>query len=129
MNLDWSALERIEMSSWLLPANDVFSYSLVIHGAQGRPNPDAMTLAQKVIEHYDMFTKAASIHLHSLVNPKIVESGMEIDLFHFSDYGNSFKIHITLRDDLSARWLVRFIRRGGDYISDFSPCELTRTEQ
>ena len=129
MDLDWSALERIEMTSWLLPSNQVFPYSVVIHGGQGRPNPDAISLAKKIMKHFDMFTKSAEVHLRALVNPKIVEDGLEADAFHFSDYGNSFKIHLILAGDSSAHWVVRFVRRGGDFINDFSPCELTRTEQ
>jgi hypothetical protein len=129
MNLDWSALERVEMTSWLLPSNHVFPYAVVIHGGQSRPNPDALALAKKIMEYYNMFTTSAEVHLRALVNPKIVEDGFDADAFHFSDYGNSFEIHLILAGDSSARWVVRFVRRGGDFINDFSPCELTRTEQ
>jgi hypothetical protein len=129
MDLDWSALERMEMTSWLLPANRIFPYSVVIHGGQDRPNPDAITLAKKIMEYYDMFTTSAEVHLRALVNPKILEDGMETEAFHFSDYGNSFEIHLILEGDSSAHWAVRFVRRGGDFIGDYSPCELTRTEQ
>ena len=46
MDIDWSAIRRVEMSEWLIPDNDVFPYSVKIHGNADNPNPEAMKLAK-----------------------------------------------------------------------------------
>ncbi|MEO5912860.1 MAG: hypothetical protein ABIS50_01415 [Luteolibacter sp.] len=129
MQLDWSALECVEMTNWIVVPNKVFPYAVVIQGGRLRPNPDALNLAKRIMEHFDMFTKSATLHLRALVNPKIAEDGVEVDAFHFCEHGNAFEVYLILGGDPSARWTTRFVRRGGDSINNFSPCELARTEQ
>ncbi|MGD1980012.1 MAG: hypothetical protein PVJ98_11515 [Akkermansiaceae bacterium] len=129
MKFDWDSLEQIEMTRWLLPANRVFPYPVVIHGSRNQPNPQAQKLATEMMTCYEMFTGAARVHLEAFINPNIVEDGLIPDAFCFDDYGNSFQIHFNLESDQSAHWAVRFVRLTGDHITDFTPCELVRSEQ
>ena len=130
MNLDWDALERIEMTSWLLRPNDVMNYSIVIHGRQSKPNPEALLLARQAIEHVELFLSSARTLLGAFIKPSLLEDGISPDSFHFDDYGNSFWIYFNLVSDTTAHWKVRIVRLEADgCILDYRPQELARLEQ
>lgn len=128
MKLDWSALENIELSNWLLPSNKVFPFSVVIHGNEDQPNSEALTLAKTIMVYFDMFTGSARVQLHALINPKIVEDGIIADSFYFDEYANSFRIHFNLEGDSSAHWKIRFVRQGGMHLTDYIALEIPTPE-